>query len=101
MEKINEIVYGILTPFRWLVVNLDMNVLLGMSLVVGFLLLVIILNNVKESDGIIEAFSGSSDIKLFQDKKERGAEKTAKRIVNILIFLFVVLMFMMASKGQV
>jgi protein translocase SecG subunit len=99
MDKINEAVYILLTPFRAIAEKSEMNVLVGVSVFIGLLILVFILNNVKESDGIIEAFSGSSDIKLFQDKKERGAEKTAKRIINVLIFIFVTLMFVMVAKG--
>lgn len=76
--------------------SIDFGTIQALTVVIGTLILILVLANVRESDGIIEAFSGSSDIKLFQDRKERGAEKRSTRLTNILIITLVVILLVSA-----
>ena len=59
-------------------------------LVVSILLIIISLLQSGKSDGL-SAFTGSSDLGLFQNVKERGPEKVISNITMALGILFFVL----------
>ena len=59
-------------------------------LVVSILLIIISLLQSGKSDGL-SAFTGSSDLGLFQNVKERGPEKVISNITMILGIVFFVL----------
>lgn len=58
--------------------------------IISVLLILISLLQGGKSDGI-NAFTGSSDLGLFSNVKERGPEKTISRITMVLGILFMVL----------
>lgn len=58
--------------------------------IISVLLILISLLQGGKSDGI-SAFTGSSDLGLFQNVKERGPEKVISRITLVLGVLFMVL----------
>ncbi len=59
-------------------------------LVVSILLIIISLLQSGKSDGL-SAFTGSSDLGLFQNVKERGPEKVISNVTMALGILFFVL----------
>ena len=59
-------------------------------LVISILLIIISLLQSGKSDGL-SAFTGSSDLGLFQNVKERGPEKVISNITMALGILFFVL----------
>ncbi|MBR3227540.1 MAG: preprotein translocase subunit SecG [Erysipelotrichaceae bacterium] len=59
-------------------------------LVIAILLILISLLQGGKSDGL-SAFTGSGDLGLFQNVKERGPEKVISRITMILGIVFFVL----------
>ena len=59
-------------------------------LIVAILLILISLLHSGKSDGL-SAFTGSGDLGLFQNVKERGPEKVISRITMILGIIFFVL----------
>ena len=59
-------------------------------LVIAILLILISLLQSGKSDGL-SAFTGSGDLGLFQNVKERGPEKIVSRVTLILGILFFVL----------
>ncbi|MBQ3418555.1 MAG: preprotein translocase subunit SecG [Erysipelotrichaceae bacterium] len=59
-------------------------------LIVAILLILISLLQSGKSDGL-SAFTGSGDLGLFQNVKERGPEKVISRITMILGIIFFVL----------
>ena len=59
-------------------------------LVIAILLILISLLQSGKSDGL-SAFTGSGDLGLFQNVKERGPEKVISRITMILGIVFFIL----------
>ena len=59
-------------------------------LVIAILLILISLLQSGKSDGL-SAFTGSGDLGLFQNVKERGPEKVISRITMVLGIVFFVL----------
>lgn len=59
-------------------------VLQSILIVIALLLIVLVLLQSGKSEGITFAFSGGSDLMLFQNVKERGFEKTLSRITLLL-----------------
>lgn len=59
-------------------------------LIVAILLILISLLQSGKSDGL-SAFTGSGDLGLFQNVKERGPEKVISRITMILGIIFFIL----------
>ena len=59
-------------------------------LVISILLILISLLQSGKSDGL-SAFTGSGDLGLFQNVKERGPEKVISRVTMILGIVFFVL----------
>ena len=68
-------------------------------LVIAILLILISLLQSGKSDGL-SAFTGSGDLGLFQNVKERGPEKIVSRITLILgILFFVVVIIIRIIEG--
>ena len=63
-------------------------------LVIAILLILISLLQGGKSDGL-SAFTGSGDLGLFQNVKERGPEKVISRITMILGIVFFVLVIVL------
>ena len=59
-------------------------------LIVSILLILISLLQSGKSDGL-SAFTGSGDLGLFQNVKERGPEKVISRITMVLGIIFFIL----------
>ena len=59
-------------------------------LVIAILLILISLLQSGKSDGL-SAFTGSGDLGLFQNVKERGPEKVISRITMVLGIIFFIL----------
>ncbi|MFV0255608.1 MAG: preprotein translocase subunit SecG [Erysipelotrichaceae bacterium] len=60
-------------------------------MLVAILLILLTLLQGGKSSGLSGAFSGSGDINLFQNAKERGPEKIISRVTLILGALFFIL----------
>ena len=65
-------------------------------LVVSILLIIISLLQSGKSDGL-SAFTGSSDLGLFQNVKERGPEKVISNVTMALGILFFVLVIIIRA----
>jgi preprotein translocase subunit SecG len=63
-------------------------------MIVSALLIVLTLLQSGKSEGISSAFSGSGGLNLFENVKERGAEKTISRITLVLGVAFFVLVIL-------
>ena len=67
-------------------------------LIVSCALILISMLQSGKSEGL-GAFTGSGDINLFQNVKERGAEKTLSRITMVLIIAFFALVLIIRHFG--
>ncbi len=63
-------------------------------MIVSALLILLSLLQSGKSEGISSAFSGSGGLNLFENVKERGAEKTISRITLALGISFFVLVIL-------
>lgn len=63
-------------------------------MIVSALLIVLTLLQSGKSEGISSAFSGSGGLNLFENVKERGAEKTISRLTLVLGITFFVLVIL-------
>jgi len=63
-------------------------------MIVSALLILLSLLQSGKSEGISSAFSGSGGLNLFENVKERGAEKTISRITLVLGITFFVLVIL-------
>lgn len=63
-------------------------------MIVSALLILLSLLQSGKSEGISSAFSGSGGLNLFENVKERGAEKTISRITLTLGIAFFVLVIL-------
>jgi preprotein translocase subunit SecG len=63
-------------------------------MIVSALLIVLTLLQSGKSEGISSAFSGSGGLNLFENVKERGAEKTISRMTLFLGIAFFVLVIL-------
>lgn len=67
-------------------------------IVVSVLLILISLLQSGKSDGL-GAFTGSSDLSLFQNIKERGPEKVMSNVTMVLGIIFFVLVIVIRIVG--
>lgn len=63
-------------------------------MIVSALLILLTLLQSGKSEGISSAFSGSGGLNLFDNVKERGAEKTISRLTLVLGIVFFVLVIL-------
>ena len=76
-----------------------MNMLNALLMIVSAILIILSLLQSGKSDGISGAFTGSGDLNLFQNAKERGSEKTLTNVTMVMGIIFFALVIAIRMVG--